>query len=158
MNTTPRRALLALAAAVALTCASQAHAQRLYNPRANARAEIDSAMVAARADHKLVLIDFGADWCLDCVILDRLFQDADVAAYLDAHYHVVRVDVGQFDHNLDLVKKFGSPIEGGVPAVVVVAPTGRMVATTRDGALESARRMNPAQVLAMLRRWAAPAA
>jgi thiol:disulfide interchange protein len=90
-----RRALRALAAAAALTLASAAHARAqaaqapLYDPRADARAEIRAALAAAARDHKLVLLDFGADWCLDCVILERHFHDAAVQPYLREHFHVV---------------------------------------------------------------------
>ncbi|HSU14723.1 thioredoxin family protein [Longimicrobium sp.] len=155
------RALRTLAAAAALTLAGAAHARAqqaqrpLYDPRADAHAEIRAALASAARDRKLVLLDFGADWCLDCVILERLFQDAAVQPYLRGHFHVVKVDVGQFDHNLEIVRKYGSPIEGGVPAVVVLAPSGAILANTRDGSMEGARRMTAADVRRRLEQWVA---
>ncbi len=135
--------------------ARPARAQHLYDPGANARAVIDSALAGARGDHKLVLLDLGADWCLDCVVLDRLFQDPAVAAYLAAHYRVVRIDVGRFDRNLDIDTQYGHPIEGGVPAAVVLTPQGKAIVATRNGALESARNMSAAEVLRLLQQWVA---
>src|SRR5690349_4477058 len=38
-------------------------AQMIYDPRANPTAAIDQALKQAKADHKRVLLDFGADWC-----------------------------------------------------------------------------------------------
>ena len=159
MKTSIRAALAASAAALLLAVAgpAPAAAQRLYDPTANAVAAVDSALALARADHKLVLVDFGADWCVDCWLLERLFRDPAVAVYLRDHYHVVKVDVGQFDHNQKLVAKYGNPIEGGVPAAVVLTPTGARIATTRDGSLESARSLTPAVVLHMLQTWVARA-
>jgi thiol:disulfide interchange protein len=159
MNSRFPRALRALAAAAALTLAAAPHARaQLFDPHANAQAEVRAALAAAQTDHKLVLLDFGADWCLDCVVLEHLFEDPSVAPYLREHFHVVKVDVGQFDNNLPLVRKYGSPIEGGVPAVVVLAPGGGIVASTRNGDMESARRMTAAEVRRFLERWVAAAA
>lgn len=153
------RTLAPFAFALGLLAARPARAQQqpqyVYDPRANAHAAIQSALAQARQDNKLVLLDFGADWCLDCVILDRLFQDAAVAPYLRDHYHLVRVEVGRFDHNLDIVRKYGMPIEGGVPAIVVLAPSGQILLNTRDGSMEGARRMTPAIIRRNLEQWAA---
>lgn len=151
------RASFALVVTVGLAVAARpARAQTIYDPQANARAAIQSALTEAQRDQKLVLLDFGADWCLDCVILDHLLQDAAVQPYLGEHYHLVRVDVGRFDHNLDIVRKYGTPIEGGVPAIVVLAPSGRILVNTRDGSMEGARRMTPAVIRRNLEQWATP--
>ncbi|HET6765239.1 MAG TPA: thioredoxin family protein [Longimicrobiaceae bacterium] len=148
-----RLVILAAALGVALA-AAPARAQRLYDPTANAVAAVDSALALARVDHKRVLLEFGADWCLDCWVLDRLFHQPGVAPYLREHYHVVRVDVGQFDRNLKLVAKYGNAIEGGVPALVVLTPTGQRVVATSNGEVEAAHNLTPAAVLRMLQTWA----
>ena len=162
MHNRTRNALLTLAAAFALSvlaapARAQAPPETLYDPNADARAAINTALVQARADHKLVLLDFGADWCVDCWILERHFHDAAVQPYLRDHFHVVMIDVGQFDRNLPIVNKYGKPIEGGVPAVVVLSPTGQVLASTRDGSMEGARRMTPADVRRFLEQWVARA-
>ncbi len=149
-----RSVLLALVVAP-LALAAPLRAQRIYDPNANARQAIDSALALARSDHKLVLIDLGADWCLDCVVLDRLFAQPEVQAYLRDHYHLLHVDVGRFDRNLDINRKYGDPIRGGVPAAVVLAPSGQLLVSTGDGALESARRMTAGEVLHLLQGWVA---
>jgi thioredoxin 1 len=153
-RTTWRRAALA-ALALLGGASAPATAQRLYDPSVNAAAAIDSALAAAKVDGKLVLLDFGADWCLDCVVLDRLFHDPFVQRYLADRYHVVRIDVGQFDRNLDISRRYGDPIKGGVPAAVVLTGSGRLLVSTTDGALESARAMNAAEILRLLEGWAA---
>lgn len=155
-----KNALLTVGAVIALSAAGAAPAraqESLYDPNADARAAIDAALARARADHKLVLLDFGSDWCVDCWILERHFQDAAVQPYLRDHFHVVMIDVGNFDRNLPIVETYGKPIEGGVPAVVVLAPTGRVLASTRDGSIEGARRMTPADVRRFLEQWVARA-
>jgi thiol-disulfide isomerase/thioredoxin len=97
-----------------------------------------------------VLLDFGADWCPDCVVLARMFESAAFADYLSG-VHVVRIDVGYWDHNLDVSKRYGDPIAVGIPAVVLVSPAGDVLGTTADGRLASAASMTPDKVLAVLR-------
>ena len=154
------RLVLALCACTVLVGAGAraARAQSLYDPGADAHAAIDSALARARADHKLVLLDLGADWCLDCVVLDRFFHDPAISTYLAAHYHVVRIDIGRFDRNLDLDGQYGHPIEGGVPAAVVLTPRGKVLVATRNGALESARSMSAMEVMRLLQDWVSLAA
>ncbi len=151
----PRFSVRSLAFCLALVLAPAAlSAQRLYDPNQDAAKAIDGALAAARADGKLVFVDFGADWCLDCVVLDRLFQDSAVAPVLRAHYHVVKVDVGRFDRNLDISRRYGSPHQGGVPAAAILSSDGKLLVSTRNGALESARNMDAAELRRLLESWA----
>jgi thiol-disulfide isomerase/thioredoxin len=128
-----------------------------YDSTANARQSIEDALRESREDGKLVLLDFGANWCLDCLVLDRLFQDSTVAEYLRANFRVVRVAVGRFDRNLDIAAAYGDPIANGVPAAVVLSPSGEIVASTNDGSLESARKITPEQMLRFLQSWVSAA-
>ena len=124
-----------------------------YDSTANAHQDVEAALRASQSDHKLVLLDFGGNWCLDCIVLERFFEDSTVAPYLAAHFRVVHVDVGRFDRNLDISKQYGSPIDSGVPAAVVLSPAGEVVASTGDGSIQNARAMTAAQVLQLLRAW-----
>ncbi len=126
----------------------------LYDVKADAHQDIADALAQAKADEKLILIDFGADWCADCVVLSRILDGAEVKPYLDEHFAVVRVDVGQWDHNLDISQAYGDPIAKGIPAVVVLRPDGTVVASTGGGELANARTASPDDILALLKQWA----
>lgn len=141
-------------AAVPDTRPAPAQAPGPYNERADATHDTAAALALAKADRKNVLLDFGANWCVDCVVLSKLLDDGTVKGFREANFHLVLIDVGQWDRNADLVKQYGNPIEKGIPAVVVLAPDGRTIASTADGALESARHSTPADILAYLRTWA----
>ncbi|MEJ2218607.1 MAG: thioredoxin family protein [Gemmatimonadota bacterium] len=151
-TTTSRVALLGVA-----QTGEPANADGPYDDAADPHHDIASALEASRRDHKLVLLDFGGNWCADCIILDRLFNDPQVADFLHANFRVVHVDVGQFDRNLDVSKTYGNPIDKGVPAVVVLSPSGGVVASTADGSLESAHKVTPEQLLGFLKKWVAAA-
>jgi protein disulfide-isomerase len=143
--------------AVVLLAAPLWAGQGDYDPRRKPRVDIANALTQARQDKKLVLLDFGADWCLDCVVLSSIFRDRTVAPYLAQHFHVVKIDIGEWNRNLDVSKEYGDPIKKGVPAVVVLSPLGLTVASTRDGALSTARNAKPGNVLKLLKSWVAKA-
>jgi protein disulfide-isomerase len=145
--------LLAVGVLVAPLWAGQGH----YDPTRKARADISAALAQARTDRKLVLLDFGADWCLDCVVLSSLLRDRKVAPYLNEHFHVVQIDVGEWNRNLDVSKEYGDPIKKGIPAVVVLSPLGSTVASTANGALSTARNANANDVIKLLQSWVAKA-
>src|SRR5262249_24204714 len=51
---------------------------RPYDATRNAAADVQEALAAANADGKRVLLDFGANWCPDCIALDRFFREPSV--------------------------------------------------------------------------------
>lgn len=148
---------LSVACAVATTLAAHyAHAQSTppvthhtippgplpYDTSADAQRDLTSAMAAARKSGKRVLVVFGANWCPDCRVLDKEFHAGGKTAELVAsRYEVVKVDVGDFDKNLDFAKLYGEPLKKGIPSVVVVTPTNEVVYETKAGELADARSM-----------------
>lgn len=125
-----------------------------YDPARDPAADLKAALALAAHDHKAVLLDFGADWCPDCNVLDKLFQSPKTKPVLQRGYHVVAVDVGEFDHNLQFAAKYVKLKSSGIPALVVLTPDGAVRATTNDGSFANARTMNSDQVNAFLTRWA----
>ena len=125
-----------------------------YDPARNPAADLQAALASAATDHKEVLIDFGADWCPDCQVLDKLFESGQTNPLLQRDYHVVAVDVGQFDHNVSFTAKYVNLKTSGIPALVVLTAGGKIRFATNDGSFENARTMNNQQVNAFLTRWA----
>ena len=121
---------------------------------------ISTALVAAKKDGQRVLVNFGADWCIDCRILERLFLTNPVNAFLKSHFHVVTIDVGVYfddgrEKNVDVPIRYGLDLmTSGVPAIVVLDPEGRIVATTREGQWRSARKFTTSDVMPFLEAWA----
>lgn len=65
-----------------------------YDATRNAKADINAALAAAAKDNREMLIDFGANWCPDCMALDVMFRSVQVEPLLQKDYLVVAVDVG----------------------------------------------------------------
>jgi thioredoxin-related protein len=125
----------------------------IYSATANAKTEIASALNKAKTENKRVILVFGGNWCFDCHILDAAFKDAQIAPIVNANYEIVHVDIGQYDHNLDLAKQYNVNIKGGVPALAVLDPAGKVLFSDKGGEFESARSMSRADVVSFLNKW-----
>jgi len=125
----------------------------IYNESANARAEIKEALARAAADHKRVIVVFGANWCYDCHVLDKAFHSPDLAPILAANYEVVHVDIGKGEKNQDLMAKYEVPMKGGIPGLAVLDPDGKLVYSQKNGEFENALALAPEDFRAFLNRW-----
>jgi thiol-disulfide isomerase/thioredoxin len=126
-----------------------------YDEHADADAAVASAKARALAQHKLLLIDLGGNWCGDCRVLAGTMALAEVNAFVDAHYEVVNVDVGRFDKNLQIPARYGvtQRLEG-VPSLLIVDPaTDRLVDAGHIAALADARHMTPQALADWLAEW-----
>lgn len=112
-----------------------------YNDAADVKAEVRHALREADASHKPVLLIFGANWCEDCQALDQALKRAPSAELIAREFLVVKVDVGKFDRNQDVVVTYGNPTKGGIPAAVILSADSRVLYATRAGELADARRM-----------------
>jgi thiol:disulfide interchange protein len=151
-----RAFLTMLAASATLLSAGAAHgAEQIYPATTNAAADIDAALQQAAGSRKRVLIDFGGNWCGDCIVLDRVFHEPQNALLLQQRFVVVHVNVGErgIDHNLDIGERYGVPLGKGVPALAVLDSSGRVVYSQKNGEFESMRRMDPKSVNDFLVRW-----
>jgi thiol:disulfide interchange protein len=157
MNGYGRIWMLFLAITLAATsgvCFSQAAAEKdIYSATANAHAEIKEALNKAAAEHKRVIVVFGANWCFDCHVLDKDFHRADIAAIIAANYVVVHVDIGMKDKNQDLMTQYQVPMKRGIPGLAVLDPDGKLVYSQKNGEFENARALAPEDVLAFLNKW-----
>jgi protein disulfide-isomerase len=126
--------------AAALLSAAALAAPLPYDEHADARATLQQGLDTARASGKDVLVVFGANWCEDCRQLDKALHGR-TASLIDARFVVVKIDVGNFDKNLDVVKRYGYPIGKGIPAAVVLNADDKVLYATRAGELADARHM-----------------
>lgn len=127
----------------------------VYDESADAPAQVAQALAKAKADHKQVMIVFGANWCGDCKMLDGEFKKPAMKALLDANYVIVKVDVNRFNKNLDVVKPYGEVIKKGIPSIVIATPANQLVYATNGGELADARKMGEAGVASFFQKLAA---
>jgi len=78
---------------------------------------------------KLLQIDLGGNWCLDCRLLAGIMELAPLKPWLGRHYEIVTVDIGWFDKDLQVPAHYGAGAKlAGVPVVLIVDPrTDRLI-------------------------------
>jgi len=130
-----------LSLAVALATGVAVAADRPYDESADAKAQIATALHEAAAAKEPVLLIFGANWCADCRALDAALKTGPNAELM-TKFKVVKVDVGNFDHNLDVTAAYGNPTKKGIPSAVIVSPDNKVLFVTRAGELANARSMS----------------
>jgi thioredoxin 1 len=113
-----------------------------YNESASAKAEVQQALTEASLANVPVLIIFGANWCADCRALDKALKSSKNAELLANSFKLVKVNVGNFDKNIDLVTAYGNPIKKGIPSAIILSPANKILYSTKSGELANARTMS----------------
>lgn len=128
-----------------------------YDDHANAPEDVRRAVLAAHAAHKDVLLVFGANWCPDCRVLDEALHSSRAAPISD-RFVIVKIDVGNFDKNLELAKRYEVPLRKGIPAAAVVSGEDALLYVTKAGELANARRMGEPAIVDLFSRVVADSA
>lgn len=99
----------------------------------SAEAVLKEGVAAAKADGKLVLLHFGAPWCVYCRKLDAWLARDDVRARLGRAYVDVKIDVDRMISGPELFERYrhGSK-NAGLPWMAIVNPASaaRAMATS----------------------------
>ena len=135
-----------LVLSILLTAFAASAVELPYNETDDAKAGVQQALAAARAEHKSVLLVFGANWCEDCRALDNALKAGRNADLMAREFRIVKIDVGRFNRNLDVAAAYGDPIRKGIPAAVVLGADSQVLYATRAGELADARRMSEAGI------------
>lgn len=124
-------------------------ADKPYDENADAQQLVAAAFSKARAEHKQVMVVFGANWCADCRMLDSVLH-APEAESLGQRFVTVKIDVGAFDKNLSLAKRFEVNLGKGIPAVALADADESVRFATRAGELAEAKSMGVPAVVKFL--------
>jgi thioredoxin-related protein len=135
----------------------------LYDPKADARVQIETATAKAKRDHSRVLVMFGFEGCSWCHKLHALFeQNPDIRKVLRDKYVLVLVDI-QAPHANELLKECKGALAReelqkvvGFPFLAVLDGAGKVVTAQRTEPLEQGKGHDPERVKAFLDRWASP--
>jgi ketosteroid isomerase-like protein len=126
----------------------------LYDTEANAQEEINETVARASKDHKRIILMFGGNWCYDCHVLDNAFHQPDVAPLFEKNFYLVHVDIGtDGKKNRDVAAKYDTVLDKGVPALAILDSDGKVLMGQQNGEWESARSMDPDDIITFLNKW-----
>jgi len=126
----------------------------IYDPAADMKALIASAVNKAGLEDRNILLMFGGNWCPWCHRLHELFaSDPQVEKFLAERYILLLVDVGEKPGqplNQDLVDLYR--VKGfGYPALAVLDKQGHLLSAQTTGVLEKGKGHDPAKIRAFLK-------
>lgn len=145
--------LLSLALLFLLAGVTVAADQPPYDEKADAHQQIAAAISEASKAHKNIVLVFGANWCSDCRALDAQMHKGELAALMAKSFEVVKVDLGRFDKNQDVPKKYQVPINHGIPALAVLDPRGKLLYAMDQGQFADARHMSYESIKEFFVKW-----
>jgi thioredoxin 1 len=110
-------------------CWSQSEKKNIYPDPSQAKADIAAALKAAPQAHKRVLILFGANWCPNCVALNKTMQGESYRSMLEP-YLLVHANVGEMSAmgtKNALAESYKLDLSKGIPAAVVLSEKGDLL-------------------------------
>lgn len=129
----------------------------IYDVHADGTAQIASALATASAQHKRVILVFGANWCIWCHRLHNTLEtDPVVSRMLGDHFVLVDVDVNRrngVNRNADVITRYGNPVRLGLPVLVVLDSDGKQLCTKDSGELEEGHGHSPKKIAEFLTLW-----
>ena len=137
----------------------QTEETHFYPANASGTAAFNAALSTAKAQSKLAVIVFGADWCHDSRALARVLLSDQFKTEFGTRFGVTFINVGKpqtgAGTNLDLVQRLGVNNLKSTPAMFVVSATGKLLNSKKDAiSWRNAESRGEAAVLAWFRKLA----
>lgn len=130
----------------------------LYNPEADAKADISNATSKAKSENKHVFIQIGGNWCGWCKLFNDLTTtDEELKTYITENYEVVHLNYSKENQNLDVLEQLEFPQRFGFPVFVILDGNGKRIHTQSSGYLEEGKGHSKKLVLEFLQSWSSKA-
>jgi thioredoxin 1 len=133
-----------------LPSSERSFGQPPYSSDVDARTAIEQGKLRAAASGKMLMVTFGANWCPDCLTLHDNLHATDTRAYVEKHFEIVQIDVGDSKKNAAVKRDLGISINA-IPLAVFYSPTGEFVGDTLAGELKPSRHFTSREIRDFLR-------
>jgi thioredoxin-related protein len=127
----------------------------LYNPQADANAEIENAIKKAKAEGKFVLLQGGGNWCKWCIEFHRFCRaDAQLDSLIEKNFVWYHLNYSKENKNLPLFEKYGYPQRFGFPVFIILNEKGERIHTQSSEYLEDGKSSyDKKKVMDFLKMW-----
>jgi len=118
--------LLRIASLLLLVPFAAHAADHIFDPARDASADLVAAEHEAAAEHKLILLDVGGNWCGWCMLFDRVsHSDQKLRDVLEKKYVVVHINMSKENENTAFLSKY--PKISGYPHFFVLSAEGKLI-------------------------------
>ncbi|WP_158796207.1 thioredoxin family protein [Pedobacter sp. L105] len=127
---------------------------KIYNPNADARADLKAAVTRAKKLNKHVFVMVGGNWCSWCLAFHHLVDNTpELKSYLDGNYETVLLNYSKENKNEAVLASLSHPERFGFPVFVILDGNGKLLHTENSAYLEEGKGHNPKKVLDFLKNW-----
>jgi len=141
-----------------ISSALRAQTTTIYNPNANAKADIQKAVQIAKKENKNIFLQIGGNWCPWCIKFHRFVEsDAEISSFVKENFVVVKVNYSKENKNEELLKELDFPQRFGFPVFVILDQNGKRIHTQNSAYLEAEGSYSQKEVLNFYKQWS-PAA
>lgn len=127
---------------------------KLYDPNADAKLAIATAVQKAQGEGKHVFLQIGGNWCVWCLRFNELVNNNDTLRnYMQQHYEVVHINYSKENKNEQILASLGYPQRFGFPVFVILDNKGSRIHTQSSAYLEEGKGHSPQKVLEFLKNW-----
>jgi len=128
--------------------------KNIYNPSANAAADITAAVKEAKAQKKHVLIQAGGNWCHWCLEFNRFCKaDPQIDSLLQSDYIIYHLNYSTENKNKDILAKYGFPQRFGFPVFIILDENGNEIHIQDSEYLEHNASYAKDKVMGFLSAW-----
>ena len=117
-------------------------------------------MIQAQQENKHILLSLGANWCSDSQnTYDVLHQNPDLEQMIRENYVLTLIDVNNrigYQRNPAIISRYGVDLERGIPALLVLTPSGELISKDPDQRPKDSDHKEPQKLVEYLRRWLNP--
>ena len=127
---------------------------KIYDPKANAKEELDKAIIRAAKENKNVLIQVGGNWCKWCIAFHKFINnDKQIDSLIKADFVFILINYSTDNKNTEMLKRLENPQRFGFPVLVVLDKNGKRVHTQDSGFLEKNDNYDRDKILTFLKCW-----
>jgi thioredoxin len=111
---------------------------------------LSAGQARAAGSGKLLMVTFGANWCPDCLTLQKNLREPATRDYASRHFEIVDIDVGDAAHAATVQRDLGIPVNS-IPLAIFYSPQGELIGDTFGGELHASRHYTSRDIRDFLR-------
>jgi len=127
---------------------------KIYNPTANAQADLNAAAAKAKKENKHVFVQVGGNWCAWCIRFHNLVEETpELKNYLNTNFETVLVNYSPENKNEAVLKRLKNPSRFGFPVFLILDGDGEVLHIQNSAYLEEGKGHSAKLIADFLKNW-----